>query len=124
MTLTDLERLALAATPGKWAVSPATSSYFGVRTVCGRMLFTSIIRSSQEEAQANAAYIAALSPERVLAMIAVIDQMRDALLGVMGLVELIASRDDLPVGLDDLMRLSHRMTEAKAVLAALEGEQK
>jgi len=53
-------------------------------------------------------------------MIAVIDQMRNALLGVMGLVELIASRDDLPVGLDDLMRLSHRMTEAKAVLAVLE----
>ena len=71
--IADLKRLALAATPGKWAVSPATSSYFGVRTVCGRMLFTSIIRSSQEEAQANAAYIAALSPERVLAMIAVID---------------------------------------------------
>ena len=57
-------------------------------------------------------------------MIAVIDQMRNALLGVMGLVELIASRDDLPVGLDDLMRLSHRMTEAQAVLAALEKEQR
>ena len=73
MITPELRALALAATPGKWAVSPATSSYFGVRTVCGRMLFTSIIRSSQEEAQANAAYIAALSPERVLAMIAVIE---------------------------------------------------
>ena len=73
MTLADLKRLALAATPGPWATSPATSSYFGVRTTCGRMLYTSIIRGSQEEAQANAAYIAALSPERVLQLLDVIE---------------------------------------------------
>jgi len=80
MTLADLKRLALAATPGPWATSPATSSYFGVRTTCGRMLYTSIIRGSQEEAQANAAYIAALSPERVLQLLDVIEAakaMRD-----------------------------------------------
>jgi hypothetical protein len=32
------------------------------------------------------------------------------------LVELVSSRDDLPTGLDDLMRLSHRMTDAYAAL--------
>ena len=84
MITPELRALALAATPGKWAVSPATSSYFGVRTVCGRMLFTSIIRSSQEEAQANAAYIAALSPERVLAMIACIEAAKLARIHLMG----------------------------------------
>jgi len=105
--IADLKRLALAATPGAgWTCWRCEQRNAGWTTTCGRCELDRI------------------TPERILAMIAVIDQMRDALLGVMGLVELIASRDDLPVGLDDLMRLSHRMTEAKAVLAALEGEQK
>ena len=46
------------------------------------------------------------------------DALRTALSGVVGLVELVASRDDLPCGLDDLMLLSHRMTDARAALAA------
>jgi len=45
-----------------------------------------------------------------------IERLRDALLGVVGLVELVSLRDDLPCGLDDLMRLSHRMTDAYAAL--------
>lgn len=38
--------------------------------------------------------------------------------GLIGLVQLIASRPDLPTGLDDVMLLSHRMTEAKAAIDA------
>ena len=48
------------------------------------------------------------------------ETLRAALSGVVGLVELVSSRDDLPTGLDDLMRLSHRMTDAYAALR--EGE--
>jgi regulator of replication initiation timing len=44
------------------------------------------------------------------------EALRAALAGVVGLVELVSSRDDLPTGLDDLMRLSHRMTDAYAAL--------
>ena len=48
----------------------------------------------------------------------------DACAGVVGLIQLIASRNDLPPGLDDLMRLNHRMTEARAFLAEREREGK
>ena len=61
-------------------------------------------------------FIAALDPQTVQAMVAVIEACN----GLIGLVQLVAKRGDLPAGLDDLMLLSHRMTEARAALARLE----
>jgi hypothetical protein len=53
------------------------------------------------------------------------ERLSDACNGMIGLVQLIASRPDLPTGLDDLMLLSHRVTEAKvAIDAALERSEK
>lgn len=51
------------------------------------------------------------------------EALRDALLGVMGLVGLVAGRPDLPAGLDDIMLLSHRMTTAKTALDAARAAQ-
>ena len=85
MTLTDLERLARAATPGPWVASDPEDSDGKFAWVdndkrdFGSMC-TVYATSCPESPLANAAYIAALSPERVLAMIAVIEAakaMRD-----------------------------------------------
>lgn len=43
-------------------------------------------------------------------------ELVDACNGLLGLIQLVASRDDLPPGLDDLMRLSHRVTTARQVV--------
>jgi primosomal protein N' len=50
------------------------------------------------------------------------ERLRDALNGLIGLVQLVSMRGDMPTGLDDLMMLNHRMTEAKAAIAAGEGK--
>jgi len=77
-TLTDLERLTRAATPGTWAhhssesvriCDDAHDSVAGCRTI----VEAEVIGYERKQSVANAAYIAALSPERVLAMIAVIE---------------------------------------------------
>jgi len=67
MTLTDLERLALAATPGEWANDEQWPRW----VLANDEPLASTVHSSRPKA--DAAYIAALSPERVLAMIAVIE---------------------------------------------------
>jgi hypothetical protein len=78
MTLAELESLARAATPGTWAhhssesvriCDDAHDSVAGCRTI----VEAEVIGYEREQSVANAAYIAALSPERVLAMIAVIE---------------------------------------------------
>jgi len=77
MTLTDLERLARAATPGPWVASDPEDSDGKFAWVdndkrdFGSMC-TVYATSCPESPLANAAYIAALSPERVLALLAVV----------------------------------------------------
>jgi len=74
-TLTELERLARAATPGPWV----SKWYEGDDFPMIKLSNDTINDITRRE---DADYIAALSPERVLAMIAVIeaaDRMRDSL---------------------------------------------
>ena len=68
MTLAELESLARAATPGPWGRWNRDATR--VRRYFGTSGYDDICQASTGE---NAAYIAALSPERVLAMIAVIE---------------------------------------------------
>ena len=78
MTTTDLEQLARAATPGPWVASDPEDSDGKFAWVdndkrdFGSMC-TVYATSCPESPLANAAYIAALSPERVLALLAVIE---------------------------------------------------
>jgi hypothetical protein len=65
--MTDLERLARAATPGPWQVNRLG---YNTPYVVSNFVEPSVGAAYYSE---NAEYIAALSPERVLAMIAVID---------------------------------------------------
>ena len=74
-TLTDLESLARAATPGTWINDEeypmqvvVKDPKFEYRLIC-----TCAYNSRRDEGRHNVDYIAALSPERVLAMIAVIE---------------------------------------------------
>jgi len=70
MTLAELESLARAATPGPWTVDHSDSWFVSARQhpnfgIC-------MLDGLLERRPANAAYIAALSPERVLALLAVV----------------------------------------------------
>jgi len=67
MTINELRALALAATPGEWANDEQWPRW----VLANDEPLASTVHSSRPEA--DAAYIAALSPERVLAMIAVIE---------------------------------------------------
>jgi len=69
MTLTDLERLARAATPGEWANDEQWPRW----VLANDEPLASTVHSSRPEA--DAAYIAALSPERVLQLLDERDQM-------------------------------------------------
>ena len=113
-TLDDLERLARAATPGEWAISEPTMTYVSVRTRCGSQIFTSIIRSSQEQAITNATYIAACSPERVLALIECV-RAADAL-------EAEASKRLRFRDAERYPELCAALTQVRTALAALEGD--
>lgn len=84
MTLTKLETLAKAATPGPWAPlnyyvyakeSPAIDVY-NVEIACSS---TDAMDVSHEVGTANAEYIAAADPETVLALIADLRRVREAL---------------------------------------------
>ena len=68
MTTDELRKLARAATPGPWGRWNRDATR--VRRYFGTSGYDDICQASTGE---NAAYIAALSPERVLAMIAVIE---------------------------------------------------
>ena len=120
-TLTDLERLARAATPGTWAhhssesvriCDDAHDSVAGCRTI----VEAEVIGYERKQSVANAAYIAALSPERVLAMIACI--------------EMLTEDADEPCAYGDncqsFVKLKHyrcRPCHSRAALAALDKEQ-
>ena len=78
MTLIDdLERLARAATPGPWkldksrrVLGPAFDGSY--RSICDQ-----VRGGSPEAADANAALIAALSPERIIAILDVIEAAQE-----------------------------------------------
>lgn len=81
MTLSDLKQLAEQATPGPWCMGDSDLPVCNV-AVCGgsrqhstlaRMVSPSFVNMSADEGIANARYLAALSPERILAMIRVIE---------------------------------------------------
>ena len=89
-TLTDLERLARAATPGPWVQQP---DGWTVRRVVAqdasqrgwRVAYTYASGPDRVEQEvADAAYIADCFPERVLAMIAVIEAAKFARIHLMG----------------------------------------
>ena len=108
-TLTDLERLARAATPGPWELDDEFCVYGKHEYAPRGIAYVGICRpvDGGRTDGADAAYIAALSPERVLAIIAVIEAAK-------------AMRDkhDVEVVTDP------RVLAFDAALAALEGEQK
>jgi hypothetical protein len=93
-TLPTLESLARAATPGPWHDEYRSQDGYSVWSDAGMRLVAGYASSFDK---ANAAYIAALSPERVLALIAVV-RAADAMLkaGVS-----IAQRVGLPYDDDD-----------------------
>lgn len=74
--LDDLERLARAATPGPWRVTPRCG--FGVETVVGgkRPLIKTVVMAvgakQEYPSKPDSAFIAACSPERILALIEVV----------------------------------------------------
>ena len=81
MTTDDLRALALAATPGPWRLVPPDPTEAPMWSICepDEKAFGSIAdcyNYADAQDEANATYIAALSPERVLAMIAVIEKAK------------------------------------------------
>jgi len=74
MTCLDtLKKLAQEATPGPWEHELRTNAYAEVGKYNSPKRWQIIASIGLQNCAMNAAYIAALSPERVLAMIAVIE---------------------------------------------------
>ena len=72
MTLDELEALARAATPGPWVVQqPEVGSPFYIDTHTSEDGPEPVVASPMLAALRDAAYIAAWSPERILALVAV-----------------------------------------------------
>jgi hypothetical protein len=83
VTLSELERLAKAATPGPWVASEGRSNtgFVGVYEsgVGFPVASTSVVWERAEAVElADARYIAAASPDVVLALLAVVDAARNA----------------------------------------------
>jgi len=68
-----LRRLALAATPGPWRVRNKKVVTYGDSAVCGAPVFRA---GEHRQSMANAAYIAAASPEVVLGLLEQIDELK------------------------------------------------
>lgn len=81
MTLTDLKRLAMAkVTPGPWKTRVLTIMALNGCKIA-RVLFDERARGKEgredyEYATNNAAYISAVSPERILAMVACVEAIQ------------------------------------------------
>lgn len=76
INLTELERLADAATQGLWHVNAGEAD----AVMCGNVVIAYACISHQQEA-ADAALIAACSPERIKALVAVVRAAKRAMLG-------------------------------------------
>lgn len=77
--LTELKKLAEAATPGSWTAYDDTSSTGRIEIVAIGKTLARIYRSVPAEDWPNAAFIAAANPQTILQMISVMEQMADAL---------------------------------------------
>lgn len=104
-------------TPGPWEAMPEVllkGCHVGGRSPAVRSTdrkIADVYRVSNkdhgrnEQCEANARLIAA-APD-----------LLDACNGLLGLLQLISGRPDLPVGLDDLLLLNHRTVAARAAIA-------
>lgn len=70
----------------------------------------------------DAAYIAALSPDVVKALVARVERAEAAMAGLVGLVEIVSGRDDMPASIKSVLATNHRIVTARETLAALEAK--
>lgn len=93
----DLRALAEAATPGPWHNVAHRWPERGVPVLThdATDVAVAMTRTSIEQRNADAAYIAAASPDRILALLTVVDAARELVYGTGGTIAVADALDEL-----------------------------